>query len=291
MVETVSQRLGNAPPAKADQRRRSGLNGRRVVRRATWLCRRAEQFILWRMVDCWIMVADLRHRKELPEYRLPLIWKYLSRAAFFQWLLGRLRVLQSRAGRRSILLDRIIARKPELSRAVRLHVPAELSEALDTGDAPLFLQVHELHLSLTLLFARQRRQFVRLVGNPERHGANLSARGIDLSLVHFVKNDGKSLLALRDCLKLGLPICCAVDFSARRRKFGFVSPAMFEFAVRRGIPTFYVKSLVTEDGEIRLDCLPLGDAIDGNEAARDFLEFVNADMTASSQLEIGEYQR
>ena len=85
-----------------------------------------------------------------------------------------------------------------------------------------------------LLLSRGMQEHVRLGANREGYLSRLTAeaRKRDPSLVHFIDRDKMSLLALPDYTMLGLPICCVVDFTAKGRKIGFVSPTMFEFAKR-----------------------------------------------------------
>ena len=247
------------------------------------------QFILKSYVKFRVAAAEFRHRKHAPEKRLRLIWRSLSRDVALWRLLPRLVVRNPRMCSRKKLLSIILRRNPELNVAIRFHVPPALRQALDQHEALLFLHIHEGHRSLSSFLGHEGREHVRLGRNKENYLRKLSTDGFDPALVHFVQRDEMSLLFFRDLLKLCLPICCAVDFTAEGRKQGFISPAMFAFAMRFKVPTVFVKSSVTEAGEIQFHCQPSREATDAEASARYFIEFFNSTGTTRAEFEVRQF--
>lgn len=206
------------------------------------------------------------------------------------WILARLVAKDPRQCVRSKLLATILSRNPDLTPDVDIQAPPALRAALDRREGLLIVQVHEGLRSVSALLLREGREHARLGSNPGRYLRKLENAGFDTATAHVVSRDEVSLLALRDMIRRGLPVCCAVDFTAEGRRHGFISPAIFAFAMRFDVPAIFVKSLVTASGGIELRCRGPLMVADADQAARDFIDFFNTTGTTRAAFEVRPYR-
>jgi hypothetical protein len=105
--------------------------------------------------------------------------------------------------------------------------------------------------------------------------------------VNVIKDDKYCLAHLRGSISNGEIICCNVDYAGPDGKCVYVSPALFECAVKFNVPLYFAKSTVSEDGTVSVGLK----RSDYKYSVADFMSFINSSPDVFRVMTARAYRR
>src|SRR5262245_15380437 len=142
-------------------------------------------------------------------------WDALTASRLFRALLALLpdRKLSQDLYTRTYIL--IAKHLKDFDPAANVTIPESLKVLMARREPLVAIHVHDEFARFCFLsraLADLKRPFTRVARRPTKCLETLRRRGIDLNDVRVVKNDVRSLVALRAALKRKDVICCAIDY-------------------------------------------------------------------------------
>ncbi len=204
------------------------------------------------------------------------VWDRLSRNPIFLWALRRQLADKDYYCIRTECLNRIIGLQPQLFAFVTITAPDGFLDAIAREEPLLVVQIHEGPPSLTKLLADRHRSFSRIVRHAPRHVRRLKAMRLDMSQMHFIESDVRSLAKLRTAAQAGHIIGCAIDYRDKNGKFAYINPAIFGFAKQADLPVVFIRADVDQAGIVHLAASEPHDVSDEAATAEAFRDFYNA---------------
>lgn len=141
------------------------------------------------------------------------------------------------------------------------------------------------------------RRVSAIAAYPEDAADNVLRRAGVTSGINFILRDRHCLTRTLNAARRGEVICCNVDFAHGMQPFGkrknkvyrFVSPVMFEFACKSGIPIFFLYPDVSETSRVVIAIEGPYTNVQGDDCANRFIDFIKASSSHDRDLTVRNY--
>ena len=143
---------------------------------------------------------------------------------------------------------------------------------VESKNTSLVLSVHDGYAfaSSALLGLGQR---VSIITSDPYIGNTLWRCGVRPDQVELITNDFRSLERLIRSMAQGITSTNCVDYQNSDGIYELISPTLFNLAIKKNIPTFFMKREVGDDGSIHLETAALTSTSDALADAKLFVDF------------------
>lgn len=161
--------------------------------------------------------------------------------------------------------------------SLELRPPALLQARIIRKEPFVILHFHDGFSFISKVLIEQDRNFTRIVDDPESYLEALEKKFPGVSCANAVGVDMFSLALANKAARKGDAICCAIDYKDNKEgSYSHVSPAMIEFSNRNKLDVFFVKSDISDDGDVRLFCWGPFNGLDAEACANSFIKLYNS---------------
>jgi hypothetical protein len=231
-----------------------------------------------------------KHIRQSPAEAFSLAWKRLLSRPLYR-LFIRLSQDSVREGTRlkGRTYELLSAGIPGFSPSAPIKISPSLQQAIESRRPFLVAHIHDGFYFISRIFADRGREETRIVADPTGYIRRLRHLQVDLSRIHAIKDDVLSLAHLRKAVRAKHVLCCAIDYSDGTGRRAYLNPAIFVFANRSGIPVYFIKGHVHDDGSAEvISAGPYVD-VDPVACARKLLDFFNSVGESRAALKIKRY--
>jgi hypothetical protein len=106
---------------------------------------------------------------------------------------------------------------------------------------------------------------------------------------HILEDDCLTLIALRHAVEDGHAICAPIDYTNRRGKKTYANPALVGFANRLKLDIVFVKTNVTQSGNVELICWGPFHNVEPEACVKMFIELFNSVGETRVELDVKRY--
>ena len=209
---------------------------------------------------------------------LEAVWSRLQQSKHTLKMARKLAEKDPRTSQNGHLLSILLRQYPQLRNALRIEATNVLKIAKDKERPVLFAQIHEGKIyPLTTTLLQERIPHVRPNSNPPKFLRKVCSIEGSMSLIKFIDNGPTSLISYRKFYQNGYSLCCAIDKMNPSTGNVMLSAAVFEIAKRLSMRVVLVKSSVSDNCVISLNCLEIRNPKRATSCIDEFKSFLNID--------------
>jgi len=229
-----------------------------------------------------------KHKESSPQDTYRSVWNVLQRSLTFRLLLaltpkhGPRRHFRSRT--HGLLLKHIEGYRGSL----HISVPENLRILIQKSDPFLAVTFHDGFSHLDKVLSENKRHYTRIASG-KRWLERLSRQLDPGPYAHIVGDDALSLIAVRHAVEDGHAICAAIDYANRKGKKVYANPALIGFANRFKLGIVFVKTNVTQSGNVELICWGPFRDVKPEECVKMFIQLFNSVGVTRVKLAVRRY--